>query len=146
MQSNPNILLSFWRRAKLSFFLKIPIKYVCPTGLIFICVLDAPAYRRHWISQRVWIVAPVHLFKSGVRCHVSGVTCHLSYVTNANSHSHGPSPSIHSRMLLLILTWTHQQWVVKTKKIKFFCTAICGHFWDKIANYETNVLSILFPK
>ena len=28
---------------------------------------------------------------SGVRCHFSMVRCHLSHVTNANSHSHGPS-------------------------------------------------------
>ena len=34
----------------------------------------------------------------------SGVTRHLSHVTNANSHSHEPSPTIHSRMLVLILT------------------------------------------
>ena len=32
-------------------------------------------------------------------------------VTNANSHSNGPSPSMHNRMLLLILTWTNWQLV-----------------------------------
>ena len=31
---------------------------------------------------------------SGVTCQVSLVTCLLSYVTNANSHSHGPSPCL----------------------------------------------------
>ena len=45
---------------------------------------------------------------SHVTSHVSGVTCHLSHVTNANSHTHDPPPanssSMHSRMLLLILT------------------------------------------
>ena len=31
---------------------------------------------------------------SGVTCRLLLVICHLSYVTNANSHSHGPSPRL----------------------------------------------------
>ena len=34
----------------------------------------------------------VRCHMSCVRCQVSGVRCHLSHVTNANTHSHGPSP------------------------------------------------------
>ena len=29
---------------------------------------------------------------SCVTCHMLRVTCHMSFVTNANSHSHSPSP------------------------------------------------------
>ena len=46
-----------------------------------------PAYRRHWISWLVWIVATIKikinilLHVSGVHCQVSGVRYHASHVT-----------------------------------------------------------------
>ena len=62
-----------------------------------------PAYGRHWISQRVWIVAPIqkeeenHLshfmvFVSVVMRHASRVMCHVSPVTCQQSHVTGPPP------------------------------------------------------
>ena len=57
---------------------------------------------------------------SGVRRQVSGVTCHLPVVTNANSQSHGPSPcllpTMHCRMLLLIVTCIHTNLGISNKK------------------------------
>ena len=52
-------------------------------------------YGRHWISQFLRIEELEKKKKknvSHVMHQVSHVTCHLSHDTNANSHSHGPSP------------------------------------------------------
>ena len=70
-----------------------------------------PAYRRHWVSQWLRIVALIahkniiggeirrkkeqtngtcHV--SPVMCHLSPVTCYLSLINNTNSHSDRPSP------------------------------------------------------
>ena len=82
--------------------------------ILLITVLTNPAYGRHWISQCVRIVEQIlkyiyiYMFffqVSHVTYRVLRITCHLSYITNANSHSHWPSPanslSIHIRMELL---------------------------------------------
>ena len=52
---------------------------------IWSCVKRNLAYRRHWISKRVQIVAPLQkqteIDKKGPKnmCHVSGVRCHMSH-------------------------------------------------------------------
>ena len=61
-------------------------------------VWENPAHRKHWISGRMRIIAPIQqkiisyvmCHMSHVACHMSLVTCNLSLVINANSH--GPSP------------------------------------------------------
>ena len=51
------------------------------------CNGKSPAYRRHWISQRVQKVAPIPIFNfffhqvSGDSCHVSCFICYVSGVT-----------------------------------------------------------------
>ena len=60
------------------------------------CARKNPTYRRHWTSLSVWIIEQNIQKIIILRC----VMCHLSNVTIAISHSHWPSPSMHSRMLL----------------------------------------------
>ena len=90
------------------------------------------AYGRHRISQGVRVGGQIQLLfnlkklpglrfqVSGVRCHVlcvtccmSPVTCHMSLTQTATATDPPPanSPSMHSRMLLLILTYTHKKLV-----------------------------------
>ena len=69
---------------------------------------------------------------SHITCHMSPVTCHMSLTPTAAATDTPPAnyPSMYS----------------KDPKISFFCAAILAHFRAKIANSETNVFSLLFPK
>ena len=82
---------------------------------------------------------------SCVRCNMSAVTCHMSLTPTATATAMAPlpanSPTIQSRMLLLILTKIHQEWVAKKKRnLSFsfwqfstilicllYCWVICQH-------------------
>ena len=96
-----------------------------------------PAYRRHWISWRVQIVAPIQK-KSYVRCHMSHVRWHMSRVTcrmsltpKAKALDPPPanSPTIHIRM------------VHKDPQIYF----LCGNFRPFLSqNCKFNSLRNLF--
>ena len=59
-------------------------------------------------------VSCVMCHASHVMCHVLRVTCNLSPVTNTNSHSHRPSPIIHSRLVHSRLV--HNRLFPKTRK------------------------------
>ena len=54
------------------------------------------------------------------RCNMSAVTCHMSLTPTATATAMAalPALTIHSRMLLLILTNIHQEWVAKKKRKK----------------------------
>ena len=81
------------------------------------------ANRRHWIPQHVRIVESIQIYlkKKSVMCQVSQVTCHMSHVAChllpvKCPKRHQPQSML---MLLLILTYTYQQWVAKTNKSTF---------------------------
>ena len=82
-------------------------------------------------------VSNVKYHLSHVICHVLCVTCYLSHVTNANSHSHGPShassPStMHSRMA--------QLGAFETQKNYFF---MCGYLGPFLKQHFTMYLFYL---
>ena len=66
--------------------------------------------------------------RSRVVCCVLPVTCCMSLMPTATATDPPPanSSNMHSRMLLLILTQAHQQWVAKTNKYIF------NPFWAQI--------------
>ena len=116
------------------------------------------------MSGKIPIVAPLwrrreenHSFKknqvSCVRCHMSGVmcyvcnapvTCHMFITSTATNPPPAFSPSMHSKMLLMILTSIPQQWAAKIKTYFFFITLSFDNFFAKIVNLETQILLVLF--
>ena len=52
---------------------------------------DTKSKIKLFVSSVACQVTIVRCHMSVVLCHMLHVTCHLSQVTNANSHSHGPS-------------------------------------------------------
>ena len=78
-------------------------------------------------------------------CRLSPVTCCMSLMPTATARDPSPTncPSMESRMLLLILTWTHQQWVAKTQK-STSARQIFNNIWPKIVISETNSFFSLF--
>ena len=75
---------------------------------------------------------------SGVTCCMSPVTCHMSLTPTSTARDPPPanSPSMHSRMFLL--PWP--------RPLNTESQRPTNHFWAKIANRGTNVLSLLCPK
>ena len=63
-----------------------------------ICSNKKPAYKRHWISWRVRLVASIQYFLHGT-CHLSTVTCHPSTTAAATHPPPANSPTVHSRLV-----------------------------------------------
>ena len=73
-------------------------------------------------------------FLSPVSCHMSLMPTVIDMVLPLAN-----SPTMHSRMLLLIVTLIHQQWAANTQT--FLCSEIFHHFGAQIPKSETNILS-----
>ena len=76
-----------------------------------------PEYRRHWVSWRVWIIAPIPKQKEKYMCHLSPVTSHLSHVTFHLSHvtchlSHKKKLFFYKKKKYQKKIWTLKNWKI----------------------------------
>ena len=81
------------------------------------------------ISQYVWILASIQIFKNQVSCQVSRVVCHLLHVTIAKSHRHNPSTSPPANSLTM------------HSRRQLGSSAIASITFAKTHNSDSNVIS-----
>ena len=109
--------------------------YTKKTLNLFLCADKIPLPKKGEKKQR----------KKMVQCHVSFVRCHMFHVTNANSHSHKPSPCcrmVHKNLKNLLFFCI----TISNSEVFSFSYFFCNEyfcnwsFWSSAFVYGSNIL------